>query len=116
MRHLQTFVGIGYGEHADALWVYGIGEFLKRAKHFLFCDDDDLLGLADEPAVGGLLELFTGIDGGHDDSDIFLGDVSRVFGERDRAVCEGCNDTDAVPQVSIEPKDEEGQFCQLVAE
>lgn len=77
--HLEAFVGEGDGQDADALGVDLVGEVLQRAKHFLFRDDENLLGLADKPAVGGLLELLSGINGGDDDRDIFFSNVGGVL-------------------------------------
>ena len=48
-HHLETLVGEGDGHDADAIWVDGLCEFLEGALHLFFGDDDDLLGLADEP-------------------------------------------------------------------
>ena len=46
MGHLEPFVGVGNGEDTDTIWVDGVCEFLERAKHFLFCDDEDFLGFS----------------------------------------------------------------------
>ena len=79
VTHLESLVGEGDGEDADPLRVDGVGELLERAEHALLGDDDDLLGLADEPRVGGLLELLSGVDGGHDDGHVLRGNVRRML-------------------------------------
>lgn len=71
MAHLEAFVGKGNGEDADAFWVYLVGEVLEGSEHLLFCDDEDLLGLSNEPAVGCLFEFLACIDGGYNNGDIF---------------------------------------------
>ena len=80
VRHLEPLVGEGDGQDTNALWVDGVGEVLEGPEHLLLGDDENLLGLADEPTVGGLLELLSGVDGGDDDRDILLSDVGRVLG------------------------------------
>jgi len=102
VAHLKTLVGEWYRQDAYPLWVDLVGKVLEGAKHLLFGDDEDFLGLADEPTVGGFLELLPCINGGHNDGDIFGGDVCRVFGERDWLVCDRGGDTNQVPQVAIE--------------
>ena len=78
--HLEPLVGKGHGQDANTLRVDRVCEFLERAQHLLLGDDENLLGLANEPAVGGLLELLSSIDGGDDDGDILLGNIGRVLG------------------------------------
>ena len=88
VRHLETLVGERDGQDANALRVDGVREVLERSEHLLLGDDENLLGLANEPTVGSLLELFSGVDGGDDDRDIFFCNVGRVLGEWDWAVGE----------------------------
>lgn len=103
MAHLQSFVRKRDGQHTNALRVDLVGKVLQGPEHLLLGDDEDFLGLADEPAVCGLLELFAGVDGGDDDGDILGGDVGRVFWEGDRAVDRPGYETYAVPEVAVEP-------------
>ena len=77
--------------------VDGVCELLEGAQHFLLGNDDDFLGFAGKPAPGSFLELFSGVNGGDDDSDIFLGNVGGVFREGDRSVCEGGSYSNKVP-------------------
>ena len=93
MGHLEPLVGEWDGQDADALWVDGVGEVLEGAKHLLLGDDENLLGLADEPAVCCFFELLAGVDGGDDNGDILFCDVGRVLGEGDGAVGEGGGNT-----------------------
>lgn len=97
MCHLQPLIRERDGEDANTVRINGVGKFLERNEHFLFGDDDDFFWVASKPAVGRLLEFFTSIDGGHNDGDIFRGNVSWVFGERNGAVGDRGNDTDYVP-------------------
>lgn len=80
MRHLQALVGVWDCKDTNATRIDSVCELLERAQHFFFGNDDDLFGFTDKPTVCGLLELLSGVDGGHDDSDIFLGRVCRVLG------------------------------------
>jgi hypothetical protein len=80
MAHLQTLVGEWDGENSYPFGVDLVGEVLERAEHFLLGDNENFLGLANKPAIGGLLELLSSVNGRYDDSDIFRCDVSRIFG------------------------------------
>jgi hypothetical protein len=97
VAHLETFVGKGDCQNANSLGVDLVGEVLQGSEHLFLCDDEDFLGLADEPAVGRLFEFLAGVDGGDDDGDIFRGDIGGVFGEGDWAVGVGCCETNAIP-------------------
>lgn len=104
MRHLQSLIRERYGQYSDPLGVDGVGEILQGPEHLLFGDDEDFFGFADKPAVRSFLKLFAGINSGDDDGDIFGGDVGWAVWEGDRAVDEKCKETDAVPEISIEPR------------
>lgn len=84
--HLETFVGEGDGEDSNLGRVNGVRELLERTEHPLLRDDDDLLRVSDEPAVGSLLELFSGVDGRNDDGDVLGREVGWMFRERDGRV------------------------------
>lgn len=103
MRHLQSLICERDGHYPDPLGVDGVGKVLQGSEHFLFSDDEDFFGIPNKPAVRCFFELFASINGGDNDGDIFGGDVGRIVWEGNGAVDEEGKETDAVPEISVEP-------------
>lgn len=102
VAHLQTLIGERDGENAYTFGIDLVGEVLQRAPHFLLCDDENLFGVADKPAACGIFELVACIDGGHNDCDVFGGEVGRVVWEGNGAIGGGGGDADEVPEIAVE--------------